>query len=367
MINTKKKLMFVITSMAGGGAEKVVVDIVNFLDPDKYDISLALFEKKGPYLNYLPKYVKIYDLNKKSRCSFIKLVLHLAILFRKIKPDTVISFMNYSNLISIISKILTGRKIRLVISVHIHLSSALRHYRFAGIKNYTYRRPLFNCVNSCFVPSEGVRRDLISSFGISEDKIKVVHNPINLSRIDKLKNEKFELLFGKYIIAAGRLTHQKGYANLIRAYSLICDEIEEKLVILGEGEQEKELKELTKLLGIEKRVSFLGFQENPYKYMKNASSFVLSSLFESFAIVIVEAMACGTPVIATDCPSGPGEIITDGINGILVPPGDEKALADAMLGLLKKPSLMRKYSEAGIKRAENFSIEKILPEYEALF
>lgn len=367
MKSTKKKLMFVITSMEGGGAEKVVVDIVNLLNPDKYDISLALFEKKGAYLKYLPGFVKIYDLNKKSRYSFIKLVLHLAVLFRKIKPDTVISFMNYSNLISIISKILAGRKIKLVISVHIHLSSAIRHYRFAGIKTYTYKKPLFNYVSSCFVPSEGIRRDLISSFGIAEDKIKVVHNPIDLARIDKLKDEKVEPPLGKYIIAAGRLAHQKGYSHLIRAYSLICNEIEEKLVILGEGKQEKELKGLTKLLGIEKRVSFLGFQGNPYKYMKNASFFVLSSLFESFAIVIVEAMACGTPVIATDCPSGPGEIITDGINGILVPPSDEQALADTILNLSKDPELMKKLSLEGRRRAEDFRIETILPKYEALF
>ena len=162
------------------------------------------------------------------------------------------------------------------------------------------------------------------------------------------------------------MTHAKGYPCLIRAYHLISKKITSDLVILGIGEEEERLRVLTRELGIEERVEFLGFQENPYKFMKNASLFVLSSLWESFALVIVEAMACGVPVISTDCPSGPGEIITPGENGMLVSPADEKALAEAMLKLLEDESLRRKFSCEGKKRAEDFRIEKILPQYEIL-
>jgi len=345
----------------------MLVDIIRHLDDIEYDTSLVLFEKKGVNLPAIPEYVKIYDLKKKNRYSFLKLIVKLAILFRKTKPYAVIGFLSYANIIAILSKFLSRYKFNLIITEHTHLASALLYARCRRIKHSLYKA-LFNYANFIVVPSEGIKKHIIELFYTKKEKVRVINNPIDLSMIYKLKNEEVnDNKIGKYILAVGRLTTPKGYPYLLKAYALISKDIEEKLVILGEGEDKERLKQLAKELEIQEKVSFLGFQKNPYKFMKNASLFVLSSLWESFAIVIAEAMACGTPVISTDCPSGPGEIITNGKNGILVPPANEKELAKAIFFLLKDKNLRKKFSTECKKRAKDFSIKKILPQYEELF
>jgi len=169
------------------------------------------------------------------------------------------------------------------------------------------------------------------------------------------------------IIAVGRLTKAKDYPTFLRAFSLICKKRKAHLVILGEGEERKNLENLIHKLNLPENVAFLGFQKNPYKYMQKASVFVLSSKREGFPNVIVEAMTCGVPVISTNCQSGPNEIIKNGENGILVPVGDEKALAEAILKVLNNHSLRQKFSEQGRKKAQDFTAEKSIKEYEKLF
>lgn len=365
----KKKLVFLISSLDGGGAEKVLVDIVTQLDQNKYSIHLILFEKKGVYISSIPHHVEMYDLRKKNRYSFLKIVIQIAYLFRKLKPDVVLSFMDYTNLVAILAKLLSSRKFTLIISIHTHLRSALFHVRYRLLKVFLYKK-FFNYANLVIVPSFGIMYDLVEGFNVSREKIKVIYNPINIVNITRSRDESLDkhgMNLGKYILGVGRLKKPKGYPYLLKAYSLISKSIDERLVILGEGEEEYNLKKLAKDLRIQERVLFLGFQRNPYKFMRNATVFVLSSLWESFALVIVEAMTCGVPVISTDCPSGPGEIITNGENGILVPPKDEQALADAILNLLKDENLRKRLAEEGRKRAEDFRIEKILPRYEELF
>ncbi len=361
----KKKVIFVINSLPGGGTEKVLVDMVNYLNPAQYDIALALFKKEGALLARIPDRVKIYDLKRSSRFSFAKMVIRLAVLLKNTDADTVMSFMFYSNLILILARILSGSQAKIIISEHEHLSSKLKHARLKHIKKFLCKM-FYKYADVCVAPSEGIKNDLMILFRLDPAKIAVINNPLDLSAIDKLKGMEAEHPKDKYILAVGRLTEQKGYGYLLRAYSLICKDIDEKLVILGEGEDEDKLKRLAKDLGLEQRVLFLGFQDNPYRFMRRASVFVLSSLWESFALVIVEAMASGTAVIATDCPVGPNEIITNGVNGVLVPPADERAMARATLELLKNEDLRKRFIEAGRARAKDFSIEKIMPAYEKI-
>jgi glycosyltransferase involved in cell wall biosynthesis len=368
-VHIKKKIMFVIISLVGGGAEKVMIDIIRSIDPSRYEIELAVFEKKGVYLPMLPAHVRVCDLHKKSRYDFPWLIIRLASLLRQVKPDVVVSFMSYTNLIVVLAHLLSHGKAKIVIAEHVHLSTQLRRARLKYLKGFLYG-VFYNFSDTCIVPTDGIREDLIRSFHVKADKIKNIYNPVDLVRIRQLKNESlgvFPVTAEKYIVAVGRLTWEKGYTYLLKAYSLICPEIEEQLLFLGEGEERKTLAALAKDLGLEKKVHFAGFYNNPYKFMKNASLFVLSSVTESFALVIVEAMASGVAVVATDCPSGPAEIISDGVNGILVPPADEKKLAEAMLRLLKDPALRNRLIANGIKRAESFGIPRIVPSYEALF
>ena len=367
--NYKMKLLFVISSLVGGGAERVITNIITHLDNKKYEISLALFEKKGSYLSQIPDYVEIYDLKKKNRYSFLKLILHLSRLFREIRPKAVVSFLNYTNIVVLLARFLSGGRFNLVISVRIYLSYATFHTRLSRIRYLLYKF-LFNYADFIVAPSIDIKRDLEKKFNIIKRKIKIIYNPIDLKKIMKLKEEEIKELTIKkkpFLLTAGRLTKQKGYPYLLRAYSRIYKEIDEKFVILGTGKDHEKLKSLVNELGIREHVFFLGFQKNPYKFMNRASIFVLSSLWEGFPNVILEAMACGVPVISTDCPSGPREIITNGKNGILVPPADEKALAEAMLNLLINKNLRKHFSIEGKKKAGDFRIDRILPQYEGLF
>ena len=137
-----------------------------------------------------------------------------------------------------------------------------------------------------------------------------------------------------------------------------------KLIILGEGKEKENLLKLVEKLGLNDRVSFEGFQENPYKYLARSTVFVLSSLYEGFPNVLLEAMALGIPSVATRCPTGPDEIITEGVDGVLIPPADEKAIADAIKKLLLDEDLRKRLSEAGKRRIQDFAVEKIVKQYE---
>lgn len=365
-----KNILFVAISLGEGGTEKVITDIITHLDSKKYEISLALFEQKGHYLPLIPDYVRIYNLKKKSRYGFFKLIFLSSGLFKKVKPDVVISFLAYANVVVLIAKLLSGCKFTLIINERTYLSYATLHQRLSRIKYLLYRF-LFNRADFIVVPSVDMKKDLLKEFNTSQDKIRIIYNPVDLDKIKKLKKEEIEdsriKACQSYIVAVGRLEGVKGYTYLLEAYSRIYKKIDEKLVILGTGEDEEKLRSLASKLGIRDHVVFMGFQKNPYKFMNRASIFVLSSLLEGFPNVILEAMACGVPVISTDCLSGPREIITSGQSGILVPPANAEALSKAMLSLLRDENLQEKFSKEGEKRVEDFRIDKILPQFEELF
>jgi glycosyltransferase involved in cell wall biosynthesis len=220
--------------------------------------------------------------------------------------------------------------------------------------------------------SQGVASDIREVVG-NLSTISVIYNPVTSEKIYQQAKESpgsDEYLFGTHqatILAVGRLVKAKDYHTLLKAFALVLPTVKARLIILGEGPQEHDLKELVLRLNIGQYVNFLGFKSNPYAYMARASVFVLSSVREGFGNVIVEAMACRAPVIATNCKSGPGEIIEDGVNGFLVPVGDEQCLANVMIKVLQNPLLAKKITDAGYQRAKYFSIEKSAGAYEKIF
>jgi len=362
----KKKVMFVIPSLHGGGAEKVLLDIVSNLSPEKYHICIVLFEKKGILLEKVPYYVELIDLRKKNKYSVPALIIRLAKTIRISRPDNLISFMHYSNVISVLAVNLSGIKTNLILTIHTHLSISLLNTSFAKLRIYLSKK-LFKHADHIVMPSNGIQKMLIKDFNLTDSKKHIIPHPLLLDVICQKANEPINDIFNyKYILMVGRLTEAKGIPVFLKSYKKICGRVKEKALILGTGEEEIHLKKLTKELGIEKRVVFAGFQNNPYKFMKNASIFVLSSLWESFAIVIAEAMACGVPIVSTDCPSGPGELIISGENGLLVPPQDEQALASAMLKLINDKQLQHKFIQNGLKQAATLRVEKIIPKYEKI-
>lgn len=364
----KKKIVFVLLSLEGGGAERVIINIIRHLDNRLYEVFLILFEAKGPYLSSIPGYVNLYDLKKTKSglFSILKIIFSLIIIFRKIRPNTVVSFHNMANVITMISRYLSFIKCNLVIGIRHYFHEDL--IKSFNVLNLFLYKNLFKYANCIIVNSAELGKHSAQFFHIKHDKIKVIYNPIDFENINNLKNEYLGTLSSdQFILAVGRLSHEKGFPYLLKAFSLIKEKIHENLVILGKGPDEEMLKKMASDLDIKERVLFLGFQSNPYKFMRNARIFVLSSLYEGFPNVLLEAMACGAPAISTNCPSGPGEIIENYNNGILVPTADEKALAVAMLNLLKDENLRKKFSLEGSKRVEDFSIEKLMPQYEQCF
>ena len=225
----------------------------------------------------------------------------------------------------------------------------------------------YNKADSIIAVSKHVGDDLVKNSRINKKLIHIINNPIDIDRINYLSNEDMaEEFFNEdapIILSVGRLSKEKGFEYLLKAFSLLKERSNARLVILGEGKEEANLKKLSKELGIDKQVLFLGFKDNPYKYMKRSTIFVFPSLYESFGIAMVEAMSCGVPVIATKSYVGIEDIIEHEKTGLLLPVADENALAESMFRLLNDEELRRFLSMEAKKKVENFSIEKITKKY----
>jgi glycosyltransferase involved in cell wall biosynthesis len=216
--------------------------------------------------------------------------------------------------------------------------------------------------------SNEMEENIKENINTSEGQIKTIYNPIDLDHIKKAAQEKANNDLprgGPIIISCGRLAKPKGFEYLIKAFQRVKNNYSDaQLLILGQGELKDSLQELARALDIKDSVHFLGFKENPFKYIARADIFVLSSLWEGLPTALIEAMACGTPVVSTDCPSGPKEILENGKHGKLVKTENVGSLADGIVDLLKDKDLQEKYKEAGRRRAQDFSVDKIIKEYE---
>jgi glycosyltransferase involved in cell wall biosynthesis len=217
--------------------------------------------------------------------------------------------------------------------------------------------------------SSGVQEDLVKNFKIPEKKIMVIYNPIDIEEIQNYSKQKVDHKWldnsrYKTIITVGRLEIQKNQAMLIRAFKQVYQKLPEtRLIILGEGNQRRNLIKLIKDLEIESRVQLLGQQNNPFKFVTMADLFVLSSDYEGFGNVIIEAMACGCPVVSTNCKSGPNEIITNEENGILVTVNNVGMLSEAIISLLQNSGQREKLVYNAYKRITEFRVEKISRQY----
>jgi N-acetylgalactosamine-N,N'-diacetylbacillosaminyl-diphospho-undecaprenol 4-alpha-N-acetylgalactosaminyltransferase len=280
---------------------------------------------------------------------------------KHIDADVIFTLHNYP---SLIIRAVAPRR-RIVLSVHGHLSTLLRRNITRPFVRWLIRRRYRGRL--VIVPTRGVAEDLAENFGVTT--ARVIHHGVDLDRLHRLADERPDDLPERpYIISLGRLVREKDYPTLLRAYAEACVAgLEHHLVIIGSGELDAELKQLARSLGIADRTHFLGHLDNPYPYLKHAGFFVLPSLSEGFGLALVEAMALGLPCIATDCPSGPAEILGHGESGIIVPTGSPSDLADATLKLARSPELRAELSAKAVARARQFTLEKMAGQYRDLF
>lgn len=363
MKNRQALFSIFIPTLEGGGAEKVMLNLVKGFIKKGFAVHLLLVNKKGSYLNELPKECRIIDFkSKKTIFAIFKLFRYL----KKEKPYVLISNLTHANIVSSLAIILSNKDTKLILIEHSTLKKVLENN--TNILGRLFFKSLifflFPRADAIIVVSEGAAKDFSSSFPKLKEKIKVIYNPLDLDDIAMKGME--EVVFPwedsskkPIILSVGRLTKQKDFKTLILAFIKVRMSLDSYLVILGEGEERKKLEQMIKDLGIVDSVYMPGFVHNPYKYMKKASVFVLSSIYEGFAIVIAEALACGTPVVSTNCESGPSEILDGGKYGFLVSVNDHNALAEAILSTIKNPP----DKETLIERAKVFSLEIAISKY----
>jgi len=356
------------SNLSGGGIQRVRLRLAEGLLLQGCRVDLILVQAEGPLRNEIPIACHLFDLQTgHASQSLFKLAAYL----RSEKPGVVLSSQTHFNVIMVLARILSGWKGRLLLCEHITIDIAARYSthwkdRFFPI----LARIFYRWADEIILVSKETARHFLKATNLPEKMVKVIYNPINTKNLINQSQEHLEHIWYKspntpVILAIGRLTPQKDFGTLLRAFSFLRKRVPlARLLILGEGDERSQLEHLSEELGLQDAVQFPGFIKNPFPYMVNSSVFVLSSRWEGFANVIVEAMACGTPIVSTDCPSGPSEILEGGKYGRLVPVGNPEALAEAILQELDSPhdrTLL-------LHRANDFSIDVILPQYlEALF
>jgi glycosyltransferase involved in cell wall biosynthesis len=362
------KILLVISTLEGGGAERVMTYLLRHWDRISRPPVLVLLKEAIAYGQDIPANTRIVPLTRGSFYNVPRLIKGLCRVMIREKPDVVLSFLTFANWLTIVAHRISGGGIPLLISERNHLSQSLAHVRLGRLKGLLtrllYRRP-----DSIICISRGIKSDLTANFGVPAGKCVVISNPCDLERINLLAAKGaahpwFEEDMPVFA-AISRLTEQKNYPLLLRALALVRRKTPVRLMILGQGEERLRLEVLAQSLGVGDAVTFLGFQANPFAYLARARALVLSSSWEGFANVILEAMALAVPVVATRCPSGPEEIITHGVNGLLTPVDDAPALAAAMTLLATDSGLASRLGAAGRRRAEDFRLEPVVRQYES--
>jgi len=360
------RIAIVIHSLGGGGAERAAVLLAEGLTEKQHQVSfITLFGEEADFYD-LPE--EIPRIALKVDGSSANLLQGLQNNLRRLRslrqavdscqPNIVISFLDKTNVLTLISCL--GSKYPLIVSEQNDPTQNDIGRIWNLLRRLTY--PFATMVVSC---SQGVDRNWS---WLSPKQRAVIYNPLAVKDRDStVAPLQLDSNFHK-VVAMGRLTPQKGFDLLLQAFALISEQFPNwQLVILGEGEQRELLEALARKLGLESQVIMPGLVSNPFPVLQQCELFVLSSRYEGFGNVIIEAMSCGIPVISTNCPSGPGEIINSGKNGILVPNQDKDRLAQAMKTLMSDPERRQELSAQAQNSLRRFELNEIVSQWEQLF
>lgn len=361
------KLLFFLPSLAGGGAERTILNLANSVDRNVFSVTLLLINQvdnglnKDEYSKYLKEDVKLINLGIDVRKNkYLSILIATANVIKNLKPDVVMSTMYKANLLMFVATKLSRFKGRLILREATNRSVYKPSLFEKRLIKYIYCH-----ANATIALSEGVKNDLVDYFDVDSNNITVIYNPIDIDGIKKRMVENVELEPSFTIVAAGRLITAKDYPTMLKAVRMLS--IPFHLYILGKGPLEENLLSQINELELNGKVTLLGFQDNPYKYFRAADLFLLTSAWEGFGHVIVEAMSCETCVLCTNCNYGPAEIISDGINGFIVPVGDYKRIAEKIEYLYNNPNIISKVGEEAGIQARKYDVETIVKQYESVF
>lgn len=337
MLKSQTHVAIFLRCLFGGGTERVMVNLANSFTEYGLKVDLVLAHKSGPYLSQVAPTVRIIDLKSpKLAASVPKLINYL----QQEQPLSMLSALHYPSEIAIFAKNVACVKTRVVIAEQNTLSVEAKNLPQRTAQLTPLKARLFYpWANAIVAVSKGVADDLAQVIKLPRNQIKVIYNPVIAPDIieksqQSISHPWFNQGEPPVILGVGRLIKQKDFPTLIRAFAQVRSVRPARLMILGVGSEKSYLDQLIRELDLENDAAILGFQENPYAYMARASVFALSSAWEGFGNVLVEALAVGTPVVSTNCPSGPAEILASGKYGSLVPVGDSQAMAKSILEVL---------------------------------
>ena len=348
-------------SLEGGGAERVFVNLAGAFAARGHRIELLLLHARGPHLSSCATDgIEIHELGSDP----LRLLTRLHSHWQHGRPDVILSGLNAPNLAALLVRPWVRPAPRLVLTQHAHFSSDTTRSATTRKRAVEFAsRHLFRFADHVVCVSQGVADDLIDNFRLSSERVSTIPNAFDLRAIRSLARAQVEhpwLARRDYLVSMGRLTQQKDFPTLLGAFAqLRRTHSEIGLAILGEGPDRDELEALVRRLDLQGHVRFEGYQTNPYPLMAGAKAFVLSSAWEGFGNVLVEALSLGKPCVATDCPSGPAEILGNGRWGRLVPVGDAKALGAALADVLDAPGPPEELQ----RRADDFSVDQLAERY----
>lgn len=384
-------------TLVGGGAEKNALTLASGLAERGYPVDLVLARKRGDYLDRIPPSLRVIELGKASRVSGvlaaarafplesglvaragawrkhgvpqIRSLPPLARYLQREQPAVLMTHMWYCNLVGIWARALANASCCLIgverNTLSRDVNKRLHHDRPAAF--YTLMARLYARADARVTVSDGVGDDLASTTGLQRHTIQTIHNPViddttSMHTADRPIHPWLQPGEPPVVLTVGRLNPQKDYPTLIKAFALLRQNRSARLIILGEGDQRHKLTEQIADAELEHDVDLPGWVDNPNAYMAHSSVFALSSRYEGLPTALIEALACGCPVVATNCPSGPDDILENGRYGALVPMADPPVLAKAIEQTLDNPG----DRDARLRRAADFSVQRSIDHFERL-
>lgn len=361
-----KKILFINSTLAGGGAERVLIDLLKNIDTKKYSVDFLLIYAKGIYLSQIPENINYIGSIYKQKRPFFKWFiarLHLGHLFEKkeirniIKGhyDTIVSFMENSPIKY--HSLITDLADNNVTWVHIDLLN--NHYSRFSFMGLSHERKAYQSMDKIVFVSDSAKENFTSLFGFTGDKLTVIHNPIDVDRIMTMSNEPIAEKEKFTLCMVGRICPQKRYDRFIEAISLLKKQGCNIFVdILGTGQDEGKIMQMSREYGLSDTIVFRGFCSNPYPYIKRADVFCLSSDTEGYPTVICEAMVLGTPVVATDV-VGSRDLLENNKYGILTDLNPE-SFASGIYKLYSSKELLNHYQKMSLEKAQDFGVKHIM-------
>lgn len=362
----KKKIAFYLPNLNNGGGQKVILNLMQGLEHEHFEVYLLLGSVQGEYLQHIPNHVNVVNINARQQ---VFAIVNLAKRLKDIKPHILFSHGLGCNINVLLIKRICGFQTKIITIEHNKMDMFLEERRkFSFLRKrlfdlrYFLAGFLYRDIDAVIAVSAAVAEDVRKYYPI-EAQLKVIYNPIIIDDIIRKSYEAIGDAFfcnktEQIILAVGRLASEKRYDLLIEAFALVNKEIKCKLVILGDGPEKNKLQKLIIDLGLCDSVYLAGYKANPYKYMRKSDVFVVSSNTEGFSLALLEAMACECNVIATRC-GGPEEILRDNLEKYLVSSNSRSQLSQKIIDILREPN----FDERLLKRAQDFDIKKGLEQY----